>query len=369
MAIGTHDQPMTDGLDAGLADDRVRAMVAELQPAWTVEAIHRVEEGTEFVAILDIRTPEGPLRAVCKATTAGLVDPPVARAEPRLLEFVASETSIPVPEVYAACERHDELPAPFYLLEHVEGENYENRVDELTAAQRERICREAGRNLAELHELGPLPAAGGIGVADDELGVLGAGNPDSEHETYEDGREWLLNSVGGTLDALETGGWFPELADDTERFADLVPEVRAYAENAIPALPEPDPPTYCHTDYRYGNFLVDPETGETRTVLDWANLAAAPPTYNLGNTESLLLTPDRDPEARTAELRETFRSAYEDRRSDWTLDAAAREWIDVSLLASRLAAMACLPLWYQDATPAERDERAAEHREFVAEFL
>lgn len=37
-------------------------------------------------------------------------------------------------------------------------------------------------------------------------------------------------------------------------------------------------------------------------------------------------------------------------------------------LTARLDAMACLPLWYQDATPEERDERAAEHRAFVAQY-
>jgi hypothetical protein len=39
------------------------------------------------------------------------------------------------------------------------------------------------------------------------------------------------------------------------------------------------------------------------------------------------------------------------RRPEWTMDA-----------------MACLPLWLQDATPAERDERERQHRAFVASY-
>jgi hypothetical protein len=33
--------------------------------------------------------------------------------------------------------------------------------------------------------------------------------------------------------------------------------------------------------------------------------------------------------------------------------------------ATRLGAMACLPLWHEDATPAERDAVEADHRAFV----
>jgi hypothetical protein len=38
-------------------------------------------------------------------------------------------------------------------------------------------------------------------------------------------------------------------------------------------------------------------------------------------------------------------------------------------LTARLDAMACLPLWLEDATAAERDERETQHRAFVAEYL
>lgn len=38
-------------------------------------------------------------------------------------------------------------------------------------------------------------------------------------------------------------------------------------------------------------------------------------------------------------------------------------------LTARLDAMACLPLWYQDAPAAERAKRAAQHWAFLAQFL
>jgi len=81
----------------------------------------------------------------------------------------------------------------------------------------------------------------------------------------------------------------------------------------------------CHSDYRYGNPLVDPETGETQAVLDWGLLSAAAPAYNLAKTESFLLSPDRDSPDVVARLRERFRSAYTRRREGWSFDEPTRE--------------------------------------------
>ena len=356
------DDPVSPA-DRAVSDEAVRGMVAAVEPDWTVESIERSPYGTDFVATLDVRTPDGQRTVVLKATTADLVDPPIARAEPRLFELVGRETSIPVPEVFGYRDAHEEYPAPFSLVEHVDGVNLEDDPESLSPTARERVVRDAGRNLAELHELGPLPAVGSVGVADGELTVLDT----DDHPRAEDFRERLLEDYEGTLDRLTEGGYFPDLADDPERFADLVPPVREHLREAIPALPEPDPPTYNHWDYRYGNLLLDPESGETTAVLDWANLSAADPAYNLAKVEFHLLKPVRDDPERTAELRETFRSAYTRGREDWAFDEATLERMATYRLTDRLDAMACLPLWYEDATPAQRDERAAEHRAFLAE--
>ena len=142
---------MSDSDTVGDAD--VAGMVATCRPEWRVTAYERADEGTDFVAFVDCETPAGPREAVLKATTAGFVRPEVARAEPRLYELVGRETSIPVPEVYGAVDAHDEFPAPFYLLERVGGENHESDPTVLAADVRERVCRDAGANLADLHEL------------------------------------------------------------------------------------------------------------------------------------------------------------------------------------------------------------------------
>ncbi len=350
----------------------VRGMVAEMRPDWTVRAVDPIAEGTEFVARLAVETGGGEggdeeREAVLKTTTADLVEPEVARAEPRLLALIGRETTIPVPDVFGHVDEHDTHPAPFSLSEHLVGENYEGRSDDLPVAARERICGAAGRHLSELHGLGPLDAAGRVGVADGELAVLGADDPDADRRRREDPRLAVLDHAESTLDALADGGHFPEMADEPDRFADLVPALREHLRDRLPDLPGDPAPTYCHLDYRYGNLLLDgDDPGEVRAVLDWANLVATDPAYNLASAESLLLSPDRDDEP-TERLRERLRGAYD--AAGGTVDDAVASRIEAYRLVTRLDAMACLPLWHRDGTAAERDERAADHRAFVESRL
>jgi aminoglycoside phosphotransferase (APT) family kinase protein len=342
----------------------VRGMVRACRPDWTALEATLAEQGTDFVCFLTCETPAGTREAVLKATTADFVPPEIARSEPRLFELVGRETDIPVPAVYGARDDHPDYPAPFYLVERLPGENAAGRFDDLSPDSRDRVVETAGRHLAALHDLGPLPAYGRVGVRDGELAVLDT----DDHPRYDDFRATVLDGAEETLDALTDGGFFPELADDPERFVGLVPDLRAYLRETVPDLPVPDPPTYCHWDYRYGNLLVDPDVGETLAVLDWANLSAAEPAYNLATVESHLVADD-DPTERAADLRERFEAAYAEARDGWSFDEAVRERMGVYRLTSRLDAMACLPLWHQDGTPEDRDERERQHREAVAEYL
>ena len=357
-----------DRLDASVPDAAVHEMVSDLRPGWRVRSIDRVPEGTDLVAVLDVATADdspdrqGTRRVVLKATAADLVPPPVARAEPRLLDLVDRETEVPVPSVLGYRDAHPEHPAPFYLLEYVTGETLEGDPYALSPEARERVVRDAGANLAALHEIGTLPATGQVGVGDGDLTVLDT----DEHPRYEDFHQWLLGGVEENLDALGEGGFFPDLADEPERFADLVDPLRAHLRRAIEALPAPEPPRYCHRDYRLGNLLLDPDTGETRAVLDWANLLATDPVYNLADAETMLLDDRDDPRTRRR-LREALRSGYERGREGWTLTDGDRRRLETYRLTCRVANMCCLPLWYPDRE--ERERQAERHREAVAEYV
>jgi len=353
-----------------VSDDLDRSTVAGAVTAcrddWTLRSFERIEQGTDFVARVVCDTPTGERRAVLKATVAEWMDPEIARAEPRLFGLVGRETDIPVPTVYGSVDSHGEYPAPCYLVEELPGENFQGRVDALTPAARERVIREAGEYLAALHGLGEQPRVGRVGVSDGELSVL---DPETEHDG-EGGRSLFRAEIDETCDALADGTYFPEYADEPRRFADLAEPLRETLHARADELTEPEPPRYCHWDYRYGNLLVDPETGETVAVLDWANLSVREPVYNLANAESLLLDPGAgDSEARAAELRALFRDSYEAARDGWAFTEAKRARMETYLLGCRAGAMACLPLWLEDATDRQKAEREREHRAYVAEYL
>jgi aminoglycoside phosphotransferase (APT) family kinase protein len=350
--------------DPHLDDEDVVAMVRACRPEWRATGHERAEEGTDFVAFVDCETPAGPRETVLKATTAGFVRPEVARAEPRLYELVGRETSIPVPEVYGAVDAHDEFPTPFYLLERVGGENHEADPTALPADVRGRVCRDAGANLAELHDLRTFDRVGSIGIRDGDLAVV----PNDEGGPYTDGREWFRDGVDSTLDALADGTYFPDLATEPGRFADLVPALREAFDDRLTAMPVPAPPRFCHWDYRWGNLLLDSETGETRAVLDWANLSTADPAYNLACVEYHLLH-DGDDEATRERHRTALREAYAAGREDWAFDTSVTERMDTYALLKRCDAMACLPLWHEEKDRAGRARVERVHREAVADWL
>jgi aminoglycoside phosphotransferase (APT) family kinase protein len=356
-----------------ISDGTFAGMVRDLQPDWEPIRTERIAEGVNGVAAVDVGTPTGERRVVLKTTTSShRLAAERARAEPRVLSLLGRETTVPVPSVFGARARHESHPAPYFLMEHVEGTSFaQDRAPELPAGVRATVFREAGRHLAELHGLGPLPAVGDLVGRDGRVEILDT-TVDPSYDSFHD---WLLDSYEETLDLLSQGGYFPDLAEDPTRFADLVPAVREYLRGTVPTLPEPAPPTYCHKDYRYGNLVVDPETGATRAVLDWANLMAAPPAFNLAIAESKLLKPDLnvdpDPTAgRAGDLCGALRGAYADVRDGWRFDEGTRQRMRVYRLAYRLDTMASLPLFARtDPTLDDRDAREAEHRAFVTQYF
>lgn len=348
--------------DRDVTDDAVREMVAELRPAWTVERVERADEGTDFVGALDVATLRGDRRVVLKATTSDWVDPAVARAEPRLLERVGRETTIPVPEVYGFCDAHDALPAPFYLLEYVDGETLEGDAGVLAEDAVRRVLREAGANLAALHDLGTLPAVGTVGVREGDLAVLDT----ADTPQYADGLAKAREDCLRAIDSLDEGGYFPGVTEDPERFADLQAALREHVESRLDALPPTDDPRYSHWDYRYGNLLLDPETGATNAVLDWANLAAAEPASNLASVEFHMLDAGNPDDDVLAARRRTFRDAYATARDDaFAITDDVRDRMRFYEFANRVGAMACFGLWHRDASQREREAIEADHRAFV----
>lgn len=350
---------------SSVSETTIREMVADLRPEWTVDSIDRHPHATDLVVTVDVETPERQRTVVFKATTWDRTKPVVARAEPRLLELVGNETSIPVPTVVAHRDHHDTYPAPFYLMEYVPGRNLGSGLADVPWGTLRQLCDRLATYLAELHEFDRLPYYGDLGGRDGEVRILDTG----DFDRHTDFRSKLRSLSESYLAELDGGGPYAELADDPTRFADLVPDVRSYLEATIPTLPEPDPPAYCHDDYRFGNVLVDLDTASVNGVIDWADVTAADPVYNLAKAETFIYTSTAHLDHPTDALRRGFRSSYSEARSGWTIDDSVRERLRVYRLVCRVRAMMLFPLWYRRAPPALREEVATAHREFVGEYV
>ena len=284
------------------------------------------------------------------------------RAEPHLLAAVAERTDVPVPAVVGTGELGEN---PFFLVERVAGDNLACDPDGLSAEAFGRVCVEAGRNLAALHEA--FPVRGGASPGDDPFSVDGWGVMGLDHDADElrFAREfpdwptyfeaWLDHNV-------------ERLADT--RFADLRPALSARADAMADDLRDlaPFDPVVTHGDYRLANLLVDAETGETRAVLDWATPTAAPAAWDLAVTEALLVDWPSISERRQERLRERLYDGYRERNPGVLNCGGFENHRRCCLFGARLRLMVNLREEMAGRPASAVDARAREHRNALRKF-
>ncbi|MBX0321498.1 phosphotransferase family protein [Halomicroarcula sp. F13] len=216
--------------------------------------------------------------------------------EPKLHEYVANRTDVPVPRILVF-ERDPAVDVPpYFVTERVHGENLAEKFAGLSTDHRQRILRQAGEILGDMHSEIGFEAFGRLDLHDDRLIV----------------RDWM-------------GSWreyFEQLTRthlsrlDETRFADVADRATSRIEPALDVVPEDGVPRLVHDDFRPANLLFDPGAEAPITaVLDWQDVLAALPEYNLAQTEFLFIDSSfRDPE--TCEtLRSAFHEGYRSQRS------------------------------------------------------
>jgi aminoglycoside phosphotransferase (APT) family kinase protein len=345
--------------DEELPDGTLGRMVREIRSEWSVREAAPAAEGTDIVYFVTVETPAGSHECVLKICE--FLDPEAFRPEPHLLGVVDRRTSIPVPSVVGAVDDHPDLPAPFFLMDRCDGEVRENDARDLPGDVMERVARDAGRNLAELHALGEFESFGPIRLSQDtdrQRGSLTVG------ERILTTDETAIDSWHARVEAMADGC----LDDLPDRFGDFEADLRAFADDHLDALDREFPPVLGHDDYRLGNLLVAPETGETRAVLDWGNAHTLEAQYNLVLTEQYLSgwAPHDDP------LRERVRSALrEGYRAIGELpdDADSERRRDLYLAVTRLFPLVWFSLWYGDQSESEREATAEKHRAAIRELV
>ncbi|WP_435179982.1 phosphotransferase family protein [Halorussus sp. AFM4] len=363
--------------DEAPADATLRRMLREVRPEWSLREAAPADGGTDLVYFLDVETPDGPRECVLKACE--FLDPEAFRPEPYLLTLADRRTSIPVPSVLGAVDDHPDLPAPFFLMERRDGEVRENGARELPADAMERIARDAGRWLGELHGLGEFERFGPIRLARDVEREPGRDGTDGTDETAGsiavDGRTLAVGDAAtdSWRDRVESTA--DDCLDDLRgRFADLEPDLRAFVEDRLDALPDgraPDggvAPVLGHDDYRLGNLLVDPATGETRAVLDWGNAHAMEAQYNLVVAEQYLSGWAAHGDPLRERVGTALREGYEE-TGELPRDPDAERRRELYLAVTRLFPLGWFSLWYGDFPESEREAVAERNRRAVLDLV
>lgn len=296
-----------------LSEAAIRRAAGAVHPDAEPVATDPVDRGKN--AVYEVRLEGGPLEyAVVKVGTGS---PDRVRAEPAVMERVRDLTDVPVPRVLAVGDEAD-IGHPYFVMERVPGEVPARDPAEMADLPFERVCREAGQNLGDLHSATTFDGFGVLEPADGGLA------PASAADDWPGLLERVLEAKLSALDGGRFDGHVPALAEHVER---VVADLR----DGGPFRPVP-----AHMDYRPGNLGLAPdEDPVTTAVIDWGGAAAAPAAYELAHATALLIErpwidPDRRPVLREALFEEYTASGGDGRAPDrarrpaYRLDARLR---------------------------------------------
>lgn len=301
---GTDDGSATDDESGSDDESAVTRMVAAVDETWDVHETTEIEEGGNEIFRVTVETPDGTRECVLKTSAGGggALD-----AEARVLRLLDGETSVPVPEVYGVVDDHPDLPAPFFLVEHLDGTVLPGDASEISLDELISYVRTAGRHLGDVHSLDAFDGYGPV-VAAHRV------DPDEAGGTTPLAREYGL-----TIPEPESE-WKPRLAATAEsmlerlggtRFADLVAPIRERTAEQRRRLDLSGSPVLARIDHHPANLVVDPESGAVTGVLDWGIVRTTHPEYELACAEQGfcgLLSLDAD---RRERLRDALYDGYE----------------------------------------------------------
>ncbi len=350
--------------DREIPRDELAAMVRTVRPEWTVREAERARNGTMSIYRLTVETDEQRREAVLKATPDG--DRYGIDTEARLLGIVRARTSIPVPRVLGAVERHDEVRTPFFLMESMPGTAFHRRdMERLSDATVERIARRSGRHLAELHGLDLVDAFGDVTC--DRSDPLRGGRPQPITDRI------VVDGPGRRWTAV-VREWAENVLDrhSSTRFSDLTPAIRSAVDEHLDALSGPFRPVLGRIDNSLDNVLVDAERGEMTAMIDWAFTLAVTPAYDFVTAERNFTGGPWSMVPSASDYQPLVRDAMFDGFRSRAPDAAVervREHYPLYEWLALLRSMNNLEAWMPGATPDQLDEAVTRYRTVVNEAL
>jgi aminoglycoside phosphotransferase (APT) family kinase protein len=160
-------------------------------------------------------------------------------------------TAVPVPRALGLCADVDVNGAPFYVMEFVDGVVYDS------PASAESIPMPVRTHMTE-SLVDVLVALHAIDVDEVGLGDFGRRDGYVERQLRRWSRQWQDSK---TRD-------LPAVDEIAERLSTRIPDQQGVA--------------ITHGDYRFGNTITDPATGELLAVLDWELCTLGDPLADLG---------------------------------------------------------------------------------------
>jgi len=160
-------------------------------------------------------------------------------------------TGVPVPKMYFLCEDEDVIGSIFYVMEYVEGRNFDDpRIQNVTPEDRRGIYDAMNSGLATLHS-----------VDVDAVGLMGFGKPGNYFARQ-------ISRWSGQYRASETG---------------VIAQMDQLIEWLDVSIPEGDDKTsLVHGDWRIDNLLFMPDRPELAAILDWELSTLGHPLADLG---------------------------------------------------------------------------------------
>jgi aminoglycoside phosphotransferase (APT) family kinase protein len=169
--------------------------------------------------------------------------------EPKLHEYVADRTDIPVPRILVFQQDPELDVAPYFVTERVHGDNLAESLADLDASLREAVIEQAGQILGNMHAEIGFEGFGRLGLDDDRLVV---------EDFSWDWQQFFGDMVGDYIDRLEG-----------TPFEDLQDIARDHVDDAIGVIESDEVPRLIHDDFRPANMLFDPaDEGPITAVLD-----------------------------------------------------------------------------------------------------
>lgn len=257
--------------------ETIAQMIRAIDSEWDLREAELMEKGFTSVYRVIVETPSR-RECVLKASPDG--ERHGIDTEARILTILAEHTSIPVPTVIGVNDAHDDLPTPFILMDSMFGTGLSfQEVGKVSDTSLQRIARQTGTYLAELHEIATLDSFGFVDRERSELLRGSRPSADVAQLTVASARESWPDQVRDWVDTeLDTNA--------TTRFGDLTPCLRSAFDEGIETLSGSFTPVLGRIDHGIHNLLLN--QGEISSMLDWGFTLAVTRGYDLECVEYVL---------------------------------------------------------------------------------